>query len=95
MNAIFTEDGVKLELEVNEYQFVYSVLSYVLSGIKISDNDFRNILMMPKDDGKKLMAQLGEMEDEARFRGNHWIKGPVPYYDPETNTMKPRVNPYE
>lgn len=80
--ARFDRDGVELDLTKSEYIFVYLSLSYVLHGAHMEDHDFVNILGMSRDDAELLMTRIGEAEDQARARGEHW-NPPVNPADPE------------
>lgn len=75
ITARFSHDGVDLSLSRAEYIFVYLSLSYVLNGPRMADHDFVNILGMSRVDAEALMTRIGEAEDRARARGEHWNPG--------------------
>lgn len=74
--AEFSEDGVTLHLSKEEWWFVVSSMSHVLYGRRLSDNDFRNILMTDVADAERLQRQLSQAEVEARRSGSHWAPRP-------------------
>ncbi|MEV4423546.1 hypothetical protein AB0L40_26795 [Patulibacter sp. NPDC049589] len=76
MIARFSNDGVQIDLGTLEYGFLYLTLSYVLDGVALTDNEFRNILGMSRENAEELMRHLEITEAEARSRGSHWDHGP-------------------
>jgi hypothetical protein len=72
VNIRFGEDGAILDLKRAEYGFLYLTLSYVLHGIRLSENDFRNVLGMSRAQAEELLSEMDVLEAEARARGDHW-----------------------
>ena len=70
--ADFTSGGVTLHLSKEEWWFVTSAMSYALHGNRLSDHDFRNVLMIDPADAERLHNELSEAERLARSLGSHW-----------------------
>lgn len=87
MKAQFNTNGAILDLGIREYEFIFMALSHLLHGIRISDHDFRNILMMERKEAEALLDQLGRGERLARAEGSHWIRGEAPVWNPETKSV--------
>lgn len=79
--AEFDADGVSLRLSKEEWWFFSSAAGFVLHGERMSDHDFRNILMVMPEDAERLVEQLSEAEVAARTAGNHWAPRPGPRSD--------------
>ena len=57
----FDETVLRVELDPNEYGFVYLTL-YVIDGLALADHDFRNILRMTRADATAFLDALAEAE---------------------------------